>query len=491
VGNFRRVAGVLLMCFSLAIPPASAQFHKQTNLVSDLPNMAPVTNPLLVNPWGVSFGPMTPFWVSDQGTGMSTLYTVDATTGAVAKIPLNVTIPAPPSGQVFNGSTNFVVAKGGGSGLALFIFAGLNGTISGWNPDVPPPTPPAVSTEAILAATETPLPTLVVYTGLALAQRGAEPFLYAANNALPGRIDVFDKTFAKVSLPGAFTDSSLPAGDAPFNIVNIGNSLYVTYSGPVGVVNVFNTDGVLVGRFATGGTLVNPWGIAQAPGTFGKFSNAILVGNFNFGSAMMGPGHISAFDTKGNFLGLLEDTIGATLSIDGLWTLTFGNDQGGGSSNVLYFSAGIEGQRHGLFGSLEACGGPDITGASALPNSLWPPNHKMVPVTIDYTFSDNCDPAPSCSLSISSNEGEGGGSGHTSPDWTVVDAHHIDLRAERAGKGDGRAYTVTISCQDKSGLSSSASTTVTVAHDQGKGNGTGGGHGNGDGGGKGSGKGKH
>ncbi|HLN00778.1 MAG TPA: TIGR03118 family protein [Bryobacteraceae bacterium] len=461
----RSVAGALWMFFLLALAPATAQFHKQVNLVSDISGTATVTDPLLVNPWGMSFGPTTPFWVSDQGTNTATLYAVDGTTGAVTKIPLNVSIPASPSGQAFNDSPDFVVTKGGASGPALFLFAGLNGTISGWNPNVPPP---AVSMQAILAATGSPAP--ASYTGLTLASMGSQEFLYAANNASPGRIDVFDQSFTKVSVAGTFTDPSLPAGDLPFNIVNIGNSLYVTYSGPTGVVDVFDTSGHFMSRFATGGTLLNPWGIALAPANFGEFSNALLVGNFNFGTSIIGPGHISAFDSKGNFLGLVEDTSGVPISINGLWTLTFGNDHEGGSSGVLYFTAGIEGQSHGLFGSLEACGGPDFTGVSASPNALWPPNHQMAPVTINYTVNDNCDPAPVCSLSVSDNEGGGGGSGHTSPDWIVLDAHHVDLRAERAGTGNGRVYTIAITCQDKLGLSSNTTTAVTVAHDQGKNN---------------------
>jgi uncharacterized protein (TIGR03118 family) len=458
------IAVALSIFFVLALASAKAQFHKQVNLVSDLPG-ATVTDPLLINPWGMSFGPSTPFWVSDQGTNTSTLYAVDGTTGAVTKIPLNVSIPAPPSGQVFNGSAGFVVTKGGASGPTLFLFAGLNGTIFGWNSNVPPP---AVSMQAILAATGSPAP--VSYTGLALAPRSSGVFLYAANNAAPGRIDVFDDTFAKVSVAGTFTDPSLPAGDLPFNIVNIGNSLYVTYSGPTGVIDIFDTDGHFMSRFATGGTLLNPWGVALAPDNFGEFSNALLVGSFNFGDPTKGPGHISAFDSKGNFLGLLQDTSGAPISLDGLWTLTFGNDQGAGSSSVLYFTAGIQNQLHGLFGSLEACIAPAISGVSASPDELWPPNHKMVPVMVNYAVNDNCDPAPVCSLSVSDNEGEGGGSGHTSPDWIVLDAHHVDLRAERAGTGNGRVYTIAISCQDKLGLSSNTTTAVTVAHDQGKNN---------------------
>ena len=446
-------AGVLVLVLAIA-SPATAQFYKQVNLVSDISGMATVPDPLLVNPWGVSFTPMSPFWVSDAGSNVATLYAVDGITGAVTKVPLNVSTQAP-SGQVFNGSTNFVVSKSGASGPAFFIFAGLNGTLSGWNPNVPA----MHSTQAIQAATGAPPP--VAYTGLTTGTRGSDPFLYAANNAA-GRIDVFDKNFIQVSVPGSFKDAGLPAGDAPFNIANIGGSLYVTYSGPTGLVNVFDTDGHFIKRLATGGTLVSPWGMALAPADFGKFSNALLVGSFNLGDPTTGPGRISAFDpATGAFLGLLEDTNGAPISIDGLWTLIFGNGHNGGIRNVLYFSAGIQKQTHGLFGSLAACAGPEISGVSASPNMLWPPNHKMTPVQVGYTVSDDCDPAPVCSLSISSNEG-------TPADWQVVDAHDVDLVAERLGSGGGRVYTIHIDCKDKQNFSSSATTSVTVAHDHGK-----------------------
>jgi uncharacterized protein (TIGR03118 family) len=457
---------VISLTFMLVLTlPASAQY-KQTNLVSDIANIATLVDSKLVNPWGMSHSPASPFWISDAGAKFATLYAVDGTTGTVAKVPLEVAIPAPPSGQVFNSSPGFVVSQGGGSGPAVFIFAGLDGTISGWNPGVPPPTPPAtISKVATLAATGTPPP--AAYTGLGLGTRGSDLFLYAANNAA-GRIDVFDKTFTQVSVPGPFTDPSLPAGSQPFNVVNIGGSLYVTYSGPTGVVNVFDTDGNFVKRFATGGTLLNPWGIAVAPAGFGKFSNALLIGSFNFGDRANGPGSISAFDpATGNFLGLLEDTSGAAISIDGLWSLVFGNGHSGGISNVLYFTAGVENQMHGLFGSLAACHGPVITGASASPNVLWPPNHQLVSVTVNYAVSDDCDPAPSSSLAVSSNEGEGGGSGNTFPDWMVLDAHDVDLVAERMGTGNGRVYTITINCTDKAGLTSSTTVTVTVPHDLG------------------------
>lgn len=462
--NFRKVllaAAILVLAFVLT-SPASAQFYKETKLVSDISGTAAITDSQLINPWGVSHSATSPFWVSDAGASVATLYSVNPTTGVVTKVALTVSIPAPPSGNLFNGTPDFVVSSGSASGAAAFIFAGLNGTISGWNPGVPPPPP---STQAILAATGAPAP--AAYTGIAVGVRAAGQFLYAANNAA-GRIDVFDKNFVQTSVPGTFTDPTLPAGDSPFNIVNLGGSLFVSYSGPTGVVNVFDTEGSFVKRFATGGTLNNPWGMVVAPPDFGAFSNALLVGNFNHGDPANGPGHINAFNAStGAFLGLLKGTDSAPLAIDGLWTLIFGNGGSAGNPKVLFFSAGIEKEVHGLFGSLATCHGPVISGASATPSVLWPPNHKLVRDAIDYTVSDDCDAAPVCSLSVSSNEGDGGGSGNTSPDWQVVNAHAVDLRAERAGTGDGRVYTVTINCKDSLPLSSSKAVTVTVPHDQG------------------------
>ena len=439
----------------LLAAPGIAQLYRQVNLVSDISGLATLTDPLLINPWGVSFNPSGPFWVSNQGSAIATVYAVTGSSD-VSKFALNVNAPGPPTGQVFNSSPGFVVSQGGASGPAAFLFAQLNGAISGWNANVPPQPLGVLSMQAILAATGAPAP--VAYTGLALGARSSGMFLYAANNAA-GRIDVFDSTFTQVTVPGGFVDAGLPAGNLPFNVVNIGGSLYVTYSGSAGVVNVFDTDGNFQRRFATGGTLLNPWGIALAPADFGKFSNALLIGNFNFGNPAAGPGRISAFDPDTRaFLGLLEDTTGAPLSIDGLWSLTFGNGKQGGASNVLYFTAGIQNQSHGIFGRLAACG-PVISAASADPSTLWPPDHKMVLVTLNYTVSDDCDTAPVGSITISSNEG-------TSADWSVVDLHHVNLLADRAGNGDGRIYTITITYKDTLGLSSSAKVTVMVPHDQ-------------------------
>ncbi len=197
--------------------PSVAQFYHQVNLVSDVSGVATLTDPLLINPWGVSLSDTSPFWVSNQGSSTATLYAVTGTSD-VSKVALNVNIPGPPSGQVFSEvpPAGLSSHKASGSGPAAFIFAELNGTISGWNPNVPPPIPPATSsTQAILAATGTPAP--VAYTGLAFGTRGSDLFLYAANNAT-GRIDVFDKNFAQVSVPGGFVDAGLPAGNLPFNV---------------------------------------------------------------------------------------------------------------------------------------------------------------------------------------------------------------------------------------------------------------------------------
>jgi len=246
-----------------------------------------------------------------------------------------------------------------------------------------------------------------------------------------------------------------------------------------GAIDVFDTAGTFVKRFATGGAtlpLYDPWGMAVAPADFGTFSNALLVGDFNLGNGAAGPptggpGYILAFSLasgadNGKFLGMLQGTDSKPLTIDGLWSLILGNDGSGGNSNNVYFSAGINGQADGLFGSLSTCHGPVISGASASPNVLWPPNNKFVPVTIGYSVSDDCDAAPVCSLSVTAAD-SGGGIDNLADSSMVVDAHTVDLRASRNGGGDGRVYTVEISCKDKLPLSSSANVTVTVPHDQG------------------------
>lgn len=344
-----QAAGFLALSAMVSAPAAAS--YIQTNLVSDLSGLAAFTDPNLVNPWGLSAGTTTAWWVSDNGTGVSTLYNGSSGQPFPQPTPLVVTIPpAPgsppgtistPTGQVFNGSADFELQPGA---PARFLFATQDGTIAGWNPAANP-TSALVKVDNSASAAS--------YTGLALAGS----FLYAANFA-QGRIDVFDSSFAATTLPGGFTDPNLPAGYSPFNIQNLGGQLYVTYAqiangdevkgAGLGFVDVFDTNGSLVRRLATGGTLNAPWGLALAPSDFGEFSNALLVGNF-------GDGLINAFNpATGLLLGHLADALNSPIAIDGLWGIGFGNDGNAGPHNALFFTAGIKDEAHGLFGSLTA-----------------------------------------------------------------------------------------------------------------------------------------
>jgi len=315
-----------------------------TPLVSDQPGQAAQTDPNLINPWGVSFSASSPFWVSNAETGTSTLYDGSGTPQALV-----VNIPAPgggkgaPTGQVFNGTTDFLI---GATGKALFLFATEDGTIAAWNA--------GAGTNAQIVADRSSVN--AVYKGLALATTGGQNFLYATDfhNA---RIDRFDKNF---QLAGSFTDSSIPAGYAPFNIQNINGDLYVTFAkqlgpdneddaaGPGrGFVDIFHADGTLSRRLISQGVLNSPWGLAIAPPTFGAFAGKLLVGNF-------GDGTIHGFDpTTGALAGELSNPDGSPLIIPGLWTLIFGNGGRGGSVDILYFTAGTDGEQHGLFGQIQ------------------------------------------------------------------------------------------------------------------------------------------
>ena len=328
----------------------------QTNLVADVQGQAATPDANLVNAWGIVHGPTTPFWISDNGAGVSTLYNGSGQLFPVGN-PLVVTIPPPagsdpgttatPTGIVFNGSTDFVVSEGSTSAASLFIFATEDGTISGWTNKVD------VGAAILTVDNST---SGAVYKGLALASNGSANSLYATNfNA--GRIDVFDAHFGPATPSGSFADPNIPAGFAPFGIAEIGGNLYVTYAkqddqkhddvkgAGNGFVDVFSAGGVLIDRFATRGTLNSPWGIVQAPAGFGTLGNAILIGNF-------GDGHITAFDQSGKLLGQLTDGQ-KILAIDGLWGLEFGNGSTGGDANTLYFTAGPDEEMHGLFGMLQ------------------------------------------------------------------------------------------------------------------------------------------
>ena len=318
---------------------ARGDFYAQTNLVSDVPGLAAFVDPNLKNPWGMSFSPTGPFWVSNQVTGTSTLYTA-----AGNPLSLVVTIPnkpgggppTGPTGQVFNSTTDFLLSNGN---KANFIFSNLDGTISGWNG--------GLGTTAEIRVTPT-APT--VYTGLALGTSAAGSTLYASDDR-NGKIDVFNGAFAKTSLAGSFVDAALPAGFTPYNIQNIGGTLYVMYENQAqggGVVDAFDLNGNFLRRIsanAAGGRLDAPWGVALAPVGFGQFGGKLLIGN-------EGDGHISAFDpTTGAFLGQLLGSNGNPVVNTGLWGLAFGT---GANSNTLFFNAGINGEVDGLFGSIRS-----------------------------------------------------------------------------------------------------------------------------------------
>ncbi|MHB1423689.1 MAG: TIGR03118 family protein [Gemmataceae bacterium] len=342
-----------IVALGLSKPERNA--YSQTNLVSDIPGEAQITDPNLKNPWGVSESATSPFWVSDQGTNDATIYSVTAS--GVTKVPLTVAIPTNksfaqgPTGQVYNATASFDLANGK---PAAFIFANLNGSISAWNFG-------SGTTAQVEATTSGAL-----YTGLAIGSNAQGNFLYAVNNA-KGTIDVFNSSFAPVTLGtggfGTFTDPLLPSDLklAPFNVQNINGELYVTYA-PVGhpaqtsatpgegAVAIFDTSGHFLRQLAVGGQLASPWGMAMAPTTFGKFGGDLLVGNFAYNYS-----EINAFDpTTGKFLGTLTGANGKPILNPGLWTLTFGNGGNGGNPNTLYFTAGINGEKDGLFGSIQA-----------------------------------------------------------------------------------------------------------------------------------------
>ncbi len=325
----------------------------QVNLVSDIPGLATITDPQLVNPWGVSHSTTSAFWTSNQGTSTSTLYTVsDRTT--ISKVPINgngiVNIPKTaagpqgPTGQVSNTNTSsFPVNNGGDGGSAHFIFANLNGTISAWD----------TGTTAFIQVT-TPG---AVYTGLTI--NGAQTRLYAANGAKSGSIDVFDSSFAPVSLESdAFVNPALHDGFVPFNVQEIGGNVYVAYAPPgranqtsaplgAGALAVFDEDGNFITQLITGSHLAAPWGMTLAPAGFGRFINHLLVGNFSFLHS-----EINAFDpTNGKLHGTLTIDTGSNLP-GGLWYIGFGVGGNNGSPDTLYFNDGINGEKDGLFGAI-------------------------------------------------------------------------------------------------------------------------------------------
>jgi uncharacterized protein (TIGR03118 family) len=327
----------------------------KSNLVSHDGSIAGTrTDPQLINPWGLAFSGTSPIWVADSGSNRSTIY--DGT-GIVQNLIVAVNAGtggnAEPTGIVINDTpADFIVASGAQSAGAVFIFAGENGSIAGWSPTVN-------GTQAINAYNENN----AVFKGLAIAKRGGVNFLYATdfrNNA----VVVVDRTFAKVTVPGGFTDANLPAGYAPFGIQALqieGQArIVVTYARQdmvardevvgvgLGLVNVFDVNGTLVRRLVQpGGALNAPWGIALAPTTWGTLSSKLLIGN-------VGSGAIHAFDpVTGDGFGAVNDAAGAPIVTQNLRGIAFGNGARNTPRTTLYFAAGISSQAGGLFGRID------------------------------------------------------------------------------------------------------------------------------------------
>jgi uncharacterized protein (TIGR03118 family) len=328
----------MMMVSSMAV----AQYQLK-NLDSNQVKQAGHDDPLIVNAWGMVHAPGSPWWISDAGSGWSTLYdgrgniqslkVLIPTAGNGPGSPSGLNGPGTPTGIVFNGSSDFQL----GGWSTFFLFATLDGTISGWAPQTN-------ANQAILAVDNSSKKS--VYTGLAITNKASGNFLYAADEA-NGKVDVYDGTFNFVK---SFTDSSLPAGFAPFGIQDINGLLYVAFAsvtgGDGGFIDVFQEDGTFVKTLIQGLPLNQPWGIAVAPRNFGPLSNTLLVSNNT------DTGTINGFNpTTGKFVGKVKDTKGKPIVIDQLWGIGFGDGLGqNGIPNHLYFTAGPSNNLAGTFG---------------------------------------------------------------------------------------------------------------------------------------------
>ncbi|MHB8541214.1 MAG: TIGR03118 family protein [Candidatus Acidiferrales bacterium] len=343
------LALMFVLAFYATRATAQTTSYTQTNLVSDGAVAAPNTDKHLINPWGIAFVPGSPFWVSDNNSGFSTLYdNQGAPQSLIVTIPppTGAAGPATPTGIVVNTTSGFAV----NGSPAFFIFSTEDGTISAWTG----------GNSAVLEVNNPNFGsgTDPVYKGLALLTNSTGSFLLAANFR-SARISVFDSTFKSAALAGGFVDPTLPAGFAPFSVhVLNGNQVYVAYamqdapkhdpaSAPGnGYVSLFDANGNFVRRVISQGQLNSPWGVVMATANFGQFSNDLLVGNF-------GDGTINAFDpATGNFLGALKDANGNTLVNGSLWDLVFDPSGQTGAKDTLYFTAGLVKEADGLFGAI-------------------------------------------------------------------------------------------------------------------------------------------
>lgn len=328
------------------------QVH-QVNLVSDLPGRAALTDPDLVNPWGLAALPTSPLWSANNASDTATLYTLAPGSATPAKVPtVRVTFPDTPelpTGQVANPGTGFVNTVGTASAPARFIFATLTGHIEAWAPGLDPGLGNAQTRATVPGA---------AYTGLTLATASAGDQLYAANFG-QNRIDVFDSTFTRVKTPfWAFRDVFLPRGFAPFNVQALGSHIFVTYAKVdpatgrsadgvgLGFVDEFTPDGHFVARVASRQSLDGPWGLAIAPASWGRLAGSLLVGNFGNGRI-----NVISLGRHDRIVGQLRDSRGRVLSIERLWALFPGTATTGGT-DTLFFSAGLDNEQHGLLGQL-------------------------------------------------------------------------------------------------------------------------------------------
>jgi uncharacterized protein (TIGR03118 family) len=347
LGSIALAIALLAAAAGTGTARAATDAYAVTPLVSDAGATAPSADASLVNGWGLSAGPTTPWWASDNGTNLSTLYS-----GTGAKVALTVSVPGAPTGTVFNGSTtDFAVSQNGLRGASRFLFSTEGGTILGWTPSVN-------GTAAVVGADRSSV--AAVYKGLAIANDR----LYATDFH-NGRVDVFDASFNLINT-GGFKDAKVAKGFAPFGIQALGGDIFVTYAKqdaakhddvPVpgqAYVDEFTPDGQLVARVVNSGKknapLNAPWGLALAPTGFNVFGGDLLVGNF-------GNGRISAYTKRGNtwvYKGQLRLGNGTPIAIDGLWAIAFGNGSAAGPTDSLYFLAGPSDEQHGLFGSITA-----------------------------------------------------------------------------------------------------------------------------------------
>ena len=342
------VAFLAALLFFPQSTPAQNSYN-QTNLVSSIPGNASFTDPNLINPWGVAQAPTSPLWVSDQGTNVSTLYNGNGSLNSlVVNVPTFGTGPAQgPTGQVFNGTSGFELPGPNGAVPAFFIFANLNGTISGWNPGST-----GGLNNAVIAVNNNSMGD--VYTGLSMGTVNSNPMLFASDFKKGGAVDVFNNAFGSM---GSLSDPIAPSGYAPYNAAVMNGNLFVAYSKvgangmPViqlgdGFVAMYNLSTDTWSTVTSGGNLDAPWGMVVAPSDFGAFSNDLLIGNF-------GNGWINAYNPMtGAWVGTLDGTNGQPLTNDFLWSLYFGNGADGFSSNTLYFTAGIDNQSQGLLGAI-------------------------------------------------------------------------------------------------------------------------------------------